>query len=226
MRRIDSAGMSYTQVFLLVVGFGIASAIIFLFGMWVGRDVAERRLAQEERVVRQPVTAQPAAEEGREGDVDRAFYERLKDKAAQHIDDTPKVEPTPTVGAAASATANPALGATRPPTRTAVQSTPTIATPRPRLTATPRVASAGGDEWADAGWTVQVFATTDASAARDSVARLRAQGFEAYTVQAPQRGEMLYRIRVRRFSNKDRAKEMEQRLKSEAAIDGAFVTPQ
>ncbi len=222
--------MSYTQVFLLVVGFGLASAFIFLFGMWVGRDVAERRLAQEERVVRQPVTAQPAAEElPHEGEVDRAFYERLKDKAAQHFSETAKIEPTATNTVVASVTPRPSLAATRvPATRTpALQATVAIATtPRPRSTPTAHTAAASGDEWADAGWTVQVFASPDATAARETVVRLRSQGFEAYTVQGPQRGEMVYRVRVGRFSNKDRAKEMEQRLKTEAGVDGAYVTPQ
>ena len=44
---------------MLIFGFLLASALIFLFGIWVGRDVAERRLAQEERVVRVPVPVQP-----------------------------------------------------------------------------------------------------------------------------------------------------------------------
>ena len=44
MRRIGIAGLGYGQVFLLIFGFLITSGLIFLFGIWVGRDVAERRL--------------------------------------------------------------------------------------------------------------------------------------------------------------------------------------
>ena len=39
------AGLGLGQLFALIFGFLITSALIFLFGIWVGRDITERRLA-------------------------------------------------------------------------------------------------------------------------------------------------------------------------------------
>jgi cell division septation protein DedD len=235
MRRLGSAGLSYTQVFLLVIGFGVASGLIFLFGMWVGRDLAERRLASEERVVRQPVPIQPTAaqEEAKEQDVDRAFYERLKDKAVQRLQETVVIGTPATV-----APVNVGQVATMPPSTPTPRSTPrvtlslTVLSPRPTSTTRPRptpppVAAGGSDEWADAGWTVQVTATTDAEQARELARRLRAKGYDAYTLQAPTRGQATwYRVRVGRFSSRDRALEMEEHLKTDEKLSESYVTPQ
>ncbi len=90
----------------------------------------------------------------------------------------------------------------------------------PRAVSTPRDSN---DEWADAGWTVQVSATTDVSEATAIAARLKAKGYEAYTVRAPLRGQTWYRVRVGSFTNRDRAKETEQRLKAEGMVN-AYVT--
>ncbi len=216
MRRMGSAGLGFGQTFVLIFGFLIASALIFLFGIWVGRDITERRLAQEERVVRLPVPAAPAAkEEEKPQDVDVSFYQSLKEKAYQRLQET-------------------ATAATVTPARIAQAATPTAAprqlAEKPKPTAVPTKgkrpeAARSADEWADAGWTVQVNATTNPQQATDLAHSLRAKGFDAYTVQAPMRGQTWYRVRVGRFSNRDKAKELETRLK-EQGMDNAYVTPQ
>ncbi len=83
--RWSESGLTYAQVFLLVVGFGFASGVIFLFGLWVGRDIAERRLAQEERIVRLPVPAQPtpAQEEPVEEEASRSLLEPANQHQAE-----------------------------------------------------------------------------------------------------------------------------------------------
>src|SRR5713101_7823487 len=97
MRRLGSAGLGFGQIFLIVFGFLIASALIFLFGIWVGRDVAERRLAQEERVVRLPVPVQPTAKETpKEPEADLSFYEQLRQKAYQRLQATQAAAASPT----------------------------------------------------------------------------------------------------------------------------------
>jgi DedD protein len=81
-------------------------------------------------------------------------------------------------------------------------------------------------EWADAGWTVQVNATTNVQQATEMARKLRTKGYEAYTVQAPMRGQTWYRVRVGRFANREQAKELESRLRSSEHLDNAYVTPQ
>jgi len=216
MRRLGKTGLGYGQTFVLIFGFLITSALIFLFGIWVGRDVAERRLAQEERVVRVSIPVQPTPrDEASEHGVDLAFYEQLKEKAVQRLQQTAAASsPTPTRPvAAAPPPATPRRGSVKPTPR----STPShVKGPVP---------PAAGDEWADAGWTVQVNATTNADEARELVSKLRARSYDAYLVPAPMQGQMWYRVRVGRVTSREKAKELEDRLKSSEGLSAAFVTP-
>jgi cell division septation protein DedD len=239
MRRIGTAGLGYGQIFLIIFGFLITSGLIFLFGVWVGRDVTERRLAQEERLVRAPIPPPPTPNEEAKHDVDQSFYEQWKEKAYQRLQET---------AAAASATAvprpsaassgqlpTPALETTRAapavpvapaaaPTRTAIR-----VVEKPTAKPTPPVrakTSDAGEEWADAGWTVQVNATTNPEQATGLARRLKAKGYDAYTVQAPLRGQTWYRVRVGRFSSREKAKELESRLKESEGLENAYIAPQ
>jgi DedD protein len=225
VRRGDSAGktgrgmagLGLGQLFALIFGFLITSALIFLFGIWVGRDITERRLTSQERVVRMPVPIQPTpAVEAKGTDVDVAFYQKLKEKAEQRLQETAAASapsPVPPRGA----------GAAPPqptPARMAEHRAPQVAPiAREKRDAGP------GDEWADKGWTVQVNATTNPQQATDLAHGLRAKGYDAYTVQAPMRGQTWYRVRVGRFPTRDKARELEAKLKNEG-MENAYVTPQ
>ena len=219
MRRMGSAGLGFGQLFVLIFGFLITSALIFLFGIWVGRDVTERRLAQEERVVRLPVPVQPTTTEEKNPDVDMSFYRTLKEKAYQRLQETAPVVTSTPARAAQAATPTGAPRRVEQPKPTGTH--PAVA--KAKAQEAPRTA----DEWADAGWTVQVNATTNPQQASELARDLRAKGFDAYTVQAPMRGQTWYRVRVGRFANQDRdkAKELEGRLK-DAGLENAYVAPQ
>jgi cell division septation protein DedD len=204
------AGLGLGQLFALIFGFLITSALIFLFGIWVGRDITERRLASQERVVRMPVPPQPTpAADAKSTDVDLAFYQKLKEKAEQRLQETA------------------AAGSPSPAPRAAV---PKALAPEKRAAEAPPIArpkreAGSGDEWADKGWTVQVNATTNSQQAADLARSLRAQGYDAYTVQAPMRGQTWYRVRVGRFTVRDKARDLETKLKSEG-MENAYVTAQ
>ncbi len=231
MKPIGSSGLGYGQTFVIILGFLITSALIFVFGIWVGRDVVERRLAKEDRAVRGVIAARPT--ETRE-EADVGFYEQLKQKAEQRIQQaqTPTVgiAPTatvvvPTVAIAAQPTGMPAQRTVVPTaTAVAVVSKPAPHPTQPRLPTTAH--RPAEDEWADAGWTVQVNATTDHDEARTLAARLRSRGFDAYVVQAPLRGQTWYRVRVGRLPTRDQAKDLEERLRRSEGMDAAYITPQ
>jgi cell division septation protein DedD len=221
MRRIGSAGLGFGQLFALIFGFLITSALIFLFGIWIGRAWTESRLVREERIVRLPVPTPAAGKEEERGEeADRSFYRELKEKAYQRLQEA--TTPIP-------ATPAPVAQQISTPTTTRRE-----ATEKPKATPTPvppaqakRTEPAQPEkEWADAGWTVQVNATTNSQQATELARRLRAKGYEAYTVQAPMRGQTWYRVRVGRFSSRDKAKELEARLKTREHMDSAYVTPQ
>jgi len=212
MRRLGSEGLTYGQVFILIFGFMVASAVIFFFGFLVGQRRTEWLLAREERVVRREMPPAPTpGEQPLQGTVDRAFYENMKEKAYRRLQEATAATPT---------TIQVAQGTRLTPTaRTADR--PTEATPPPRRT---EGASAG--EWADAGWTVQVNSTTNPQQARELARGLKSKGYDAYTVQAPVRGQTWYRVRVGRFTSRDKAREMESRLKTREGMENAYVTPQ
>ena len=229
------AGLGLGQLFALIFGFLITSAFIFLFGIWVGRDITERRLAREERVVRRAVPEQPTPEAPKQSEVDLAFFETLKQRAEQRLKQTEAATvatPTPPRGTAVPASTLPPGSpvATRPAAPPTAKPTARPVTPRPTApsgpTRTPRTSPVSdGGEWADAGWTVQVSATIDQEQAATTAARLRRQGYDAYTVESPMRGQTLYRVRVGRFGSREKALEMEGRLK-QAGHENAYITPQ
>jgi cell division septation protein DedD len=219
-RRIltGSAGLGLGQLFVLIFGFLLASSLIFLFGIWVGRDITERRLAREERVVRAAIPAQPMpAETPKAAEGDAAFYERLREKAIQRLQETVAAAPRSPAAARAVAVAT----SVRPTIRVAEKPAP-----RPTLPPQPPAPPRRVDEWADKGWTVQVNATTNPEQATDLARNLRAKGYDAYTLQAPMRGQTWYRVRVGRLPTREKAKELETKLKSTEGLDNAYVTPQ
>lgn len=228
-RRVGTAGFTYFQVFLLLSGFALASVVIFFLGFVIGKRQTEFVLAKEERFVKRemPVAPTPAEEIG---PADQQFFEAMKGKAFQRMQETQVAQvaaAAQTVPPAVAPTAT-ALPAGTPAVRQSTRGAAEAATPRPtRASTTPKHTPAGGrDEWADAGWTVQVNATTNPQQAQDLARSLRAKGYDAYTVQAPVRGQTWYRVRVGRFASRDKAGELESRLKRREGLENAYVTPQ
>ena len=222
-RPKHSAGLTIGQVLTLTLGFLVASLLIFVFGIWVGKDLVERRLAQEERVVRKPaesseLVAGKAPEPAADVDVRMVETPKAPVIAAPPTVAAPRLMAAPTESIKNAPTVTPAkLAPAMPPTRA----------PRPTPVATqPRPSAHSEEEWADAGWTVQVYATTDPNQATALARRLLSKGYDAYTLQAPMRGQTWYRVRVGRFNNRDRAREMELKLKQQEGLEAAYVTAQ
>ncbi|MFQ5665645.1 MAG: SPOR domain-containing protein [Candidatus Binatia bacterium] len=199
--RHGMAGVGLGQLFALVFGFLVTSAVIFLFGIWVGRDVAERRLVQEERVVRMPIPMRSPGKKAAGGDL--AFYEQLQEKARRRLEET-----------AAAAAVSPAVSAAG---RADVRRVHPARQPAGR-------GRSHRATRADGGWTVQVNATVNARQAAALARALRAKGYAAYTVQAPMRGHTWYRVRVGHFSTRAKASELAARLKKVEGMDNAYVT--
>jgi cell division septation protein DedD len=223
VRRIGSAGIGLGQLFALIFGFLVSSALIFLFGIWIGRAWTESRLVQEERIVRLSVPTPAAGKEEETGqDADLSFYRNLKEKAYQRLQEASAPTSAPTAAAPSSTPTS----APRNTPRQAVEKPPPTSTPIPAPRVKATAPTQTEKEWADAGWTVQVNATTNVQQATEMARKLRTKGYEAYTVQAPMRGQTWYRVRVGRFANREQAKELESRLRSSEHLDNAYVTPQ
>jgi cell division septation protein DedD len=192
--RGRGAGLTIGQLLTLTFGFLLASVVIFLFGMWIGNDIAEQRFAQERNVVRMAVSTPPAT---------------------PTVLELPSATPTVTVTPASGfewATATPRV---RP---TVTPRAPLVGWPS---TPTAEVAPVPP---AESGWTVQVAATTDLAQALQLVQRLRAKGYDAYTRRRPIAGMTWYRVRVGQFADRAAAKKLEERLKRDMGLEAAFAT--
>ncbi len=115
---IDQRGkleISAAGVLLLAIATMVASGIVFLLGIYVGKGMVEQRLVQESRVVRLPVPTPGAAGSGsaKRDEVDGTFWDKLA-----------KGEATPPPAAAPSPTA----------AETPVRVSPARSTPAPRPT--------------------------------------------------------------------------------------------
>lgn len=222
MASARAGGMSAGQVVLVTFGFLLASFFVFIFGMWVGKDIAERRLAQEERVFRAPIVRPTAAAEA------AVVAPTVQARPAAMGTPAPLFQLPGEVRTSTPAAAVPTPTATLnlvvlPPAQVPTRAVPTPL-PQAALPGGTEAATPSSDEWADAGWTVQVTATTDPAGAEAIAARLRSRGYDAYTIKAPARGQIWHRVRVGRFATKAEAQDVEQRLKSIEKLSGAFVT--
>jgi cell division septation protein DedD len=198
-RQRSARGLTIGQLFSLTLGFLIASVVIFVFGMWVGSDLAKQRLTEERQIVRLEVATRPATPT-------LPFVSTPTPVAT-----TPA---TPTVPAGPSATSTPY----------AIITTPTRARPALPWAPTPISTRRASPAAASTGWTVQVASTTDLGEALKVVQRLRANGFDAYTRRREIAGATWYRVRVGNFATRAEAKRLEEQLRRELQLDAAYVT--
>ena len=166
---IDQSGkfeISVIGVLLLAVATMVASGIVFLLGIYVGKGMVEQRLAQESRVVRLPVPTPSAGGSGKGDEVDVTFWDKLGKGEA-----TPRPAAAPSPTAAETPLRVSPLGATPvpPPTERKVEAPPTPAPTRPP----PAVVEGGSFQ-------VQVNAMADKARADELVRDLKSLGYAPF----------------------------------------------
>ena len=198
MAERRTPGLTFGQLITLTFGFLLASVVIFVFGLWVGRDLAEQQAAKQRDVARVPV-APPGPEPTR--------------PLAALV---PTRVPATRALVAAASTGTPLPVATA----TAVMVV--------RLAATPsRAQAAGATATAGSGnFTVQAYATNDMMRAVMLSRTLQGKGYAATTATKQIGGATWYMVRVGRFRDRTAAKAMENKLRSEEGLEAASVTAQ
>jgi septal ring-binding cell division protein DamX len=192
------AGLTFGQLITLTFGFLLASVVIFVFGLWVGRDLAEQQASKQRDVARVPVAAPPP--------------EPTKPAIAA----APPAAAEPIAAVAAGATSTPMA---------AIVSTP-VAVGRAAATPT-RVRVAAATPTAGAGaWTVQAYATDDAVRAAMKARTLRLKGYDVTTATKQVGGATWYVLRVGHYRDRGSAKSMEAKLRSEEGLEAASVIAQ
>ncbi len=183
--------LSGKQIVFLFMVLTVASAVIFLCGVLVGRGV---RLERGAAVDTPPVAASTNAPQ-------------------------PAAEPAPSAEPPAPATETPdelsyhkRLQGDSAPADTVKPETPAApATPPPAAPAAPD-APAGGRPGA---WIVQVGAFGNAGAARDVVRRLSAKGYPAFLVNPAAGMPAIYRVQVGGYTNRSEADQVARRIEKE-----------
>jgi cell division septation protein DedD len=192
-----SPGLTFGQLISLTFGFLLASVVIFVFGLWVGRDLAEQQAAKQRDVARMPVAPAPPA----------------PTKIAAAV--------PPTRAQVAAATRPPAVAVA--PTATPVRiRTATAAIVR--VVAPPTRVAAAATPAGSRGWTVQAYATNDTVRAVMLARTLRSKGYDASTATRQIGGTTWYLVRVGRYRDRSAAKRMESKLRSEEGLEAASVT--
>lgn len=205
---------SLPEVCVLLVSLLVASFLIFLFGVHVGREAQAHKAVQQGRVVKVPVAltdsekaslAPPASESP-----------PSHQKPAGGAPSTPKPEPprvsTPTEPVRASAPAVATGKTTQKPVVAPVRE----ASPAPEKQPVPQLSSAKG------AWSVQVHATRHQSVVQNIVKDLQQQGYTPVVTRITRQGEVWYRVRVGHFANEEQARELVARFRREGTFPQAY----
>lgn len=196
--------ISGAGVLLLGVATLVASGIVFLLGVYVGKGMIEQRLAQDNRVVRLPVP--PPGTPGPGSEVDVTFWDKLA-KGGKGGSPAPAA-PTPTA------------------VETPVRIVPTQPTPQPtesRAAApAPTKPPARTDVVEGGHYQVQVNAMADKARADELVRDLKTLGYTPYISPAKVGERTLYRVRVGDLSSEQAAKQAVARLR-EQGYPSAFL---
>jgi cell division septation protein DedD len=202
--------ISALGVLLLAAATLVASGVVFLLGIYVGKSMVENRIAQDNRVVRLPVPTPGAT--GKSDEVDVTFWDKLA-----------KGQGTPPPAASPTATAvetpvrvAPAVATPPPaqrPTEKPVEPPPTVAPPRPP----PPAPSDGG------AFQIQVNAMADRNRAEELVRDLKSLGYGAFISAARVADKTLYRVRVGGLASAEAAKRAVTRLRDQGYPNAFLV---
>ncbi|MDX2168716.1 MAG: SPOR domain-containing protein [Deltaproteobacteria bacterium] len=204
MAERRGTGLSFGQLITLTFGFLLASVVIFVFGLWVGRDLAEQQALRQRDPAKIPLSAPPPT-----------AVPVAAGLAAAPAPTFPMVRP-------AVPTAVPI-----PATATARSLPSATWTAIPRATATRTKAVAAASPTAGSGsWTVQAYATNDTVRAVMVARTLRAKGYDASTATKQIGGVTWYTVRVGRFRDRATAKAMETKLREEEGLEAASAVSQ
>jgi cell division septation protein DedD len=228
-RRDRDKRFYFSRGQLVVLGgaFTLASLVIFLLGIVVGRVIEERKMARpEEPLIKIPV--KPSAQGGRGSAAQKqeelTFYDTLakssgaelsaEERASdlQQPEKAPQSEAKETQSKEREASPPALLRAEGPP---AVEKSNAV---QPSNTAEEKESSNA--------WYVQVNAFPDEKSGKVSVDRLKNKGYNAYLTEARNQGKIWYRVRVGQYSSREEAEKMADTLRSRENFPKAFATRQ
>jgi cell division septation protein DedD len=217
------------QLVLLGGAFTLASIITFLLGVFVGKQIEERRMVKpEEPLVKipvQPLGHGTAAASSLPEKEQLTFYDTLTNSAGGQsvIDEKPR-ETRP-----AERTVKPEVKESKPKSKEEFATAPPKAQAKPadkgnRAAAKPNSASSRDENEAGQPWYIQVNAFPDERSAKTWVDRLRNKGYKAYVTEARVQEKVWYRVRVGKYNSHEEAQRVEDILRNKENFPKAFAS--
>lgn len=204
--------LSRGQMIVLGGTFTLASVVIFLIGMMVGKVIEERKiLKKDEPLVRMPVT--PAAGGAAKGD-EITFYDTLAKSRSQ----TPGEGPVQEV----KASEKPARAAEKE-AKAKAESKPAENKTEKAKPATESAKHESTDSAENKVWRAQVDAFPDEKSAKRLVDRLKNKGYNAYVTEVELRGKPWYRVSVGKYAAREEADKVVNSLKGKENYAKAFA---
>jgi DedD protein len=217
------------QLVLLGGTFTVSAAIIFLLGIFVGKNIEESKAAKREQpLVKIPVNpaSQGAARSATIPTQDEITFngfgpkpERSPVGAAAKVNDQrlPQKVTRAEAKEAKSQTTGEAADE-RTPTKRAENAT---APDNPAKKAESKATADGKDQGKV--WRAQVDAFVDDKSAKQLVERLKNKGYNAYVTEQQNHGKLWYRVNVGKYSSRDEADKVIQTLKTKENFINAFA---
>ncbi|MCH7911565.1 MAG: SPOR domain-containing protein [Deltaproteobacteria bacterium] len=216
-RRASDRGLFYFsrgQLGILAVGFTFTSAIIFFLGIYVGKEIEERKLrGKEEPIAKVPIrppTRGSSFATGAPVEEEMTFYDTL-------------TQNSPSVGASA-----PVKGKGNRPGEKAPKAKDAMAKLSPegktpplskkaKRRSVPRIQREGPV------WSVQIKAFKRQKDAISLTNKLKSKGYDAYVVSTKKNGPRWYRVRVGRMDNQGQARRMLETLQKKEKYTKAII---
>jgi outer membrane biosynthesis protein TonB len=220
---------SLVEAGIILISLFSASFLIFLFGIYVGTEVQARKAIQQTRTVRLPV---PVAEEFRSSTPSPAVNPSFPEPAAQP---QPKEQPKDRRPQAAEPSPAPPQSPKDTVGQTPVAKTPLpVKKPDPKPAPISAVAPPLSEKRTQVPtqdrksvvptgrWSVQVQATRDEQVAQETAERLRAHGYLPVVSKLQRHGGVLYRVRIGKLANEEKAREVVTRVRREGNFPHAY----
>lgn len=210
--------LSRGQMIILGGTFTLASIVVFLIGMMVGKELEERKiLKREEPLVRMPV--KPAGGAAAKSD-EITFYDTLaKSRGAQALAEQPSKESKP-IEKAVHAEVKETKAAAKPEPPATKSTEEKSAKPQP---AAESAKSESNDSAENKVWRAQVDAFPDERSAKLLVDRLKNKGYNAYVTEVELRGKPWYRVSVGKYRAREEADKVVNSLKGKENYAKAFA---
>jgi cell division septation protein DedD len=212
---------------LLGGAFTLASLMIFLLGIVVGRGIEERKMARpEEPLIKIPVkpSTQSGGSANPEAKEELTFYDTLRKSSRS----APSLEEKQGEPKEAEKAIKPEAKEVKSKRREESTAGSLRAEEKPapgRLNPAQPPPNVEASESTKA-WYVQVNAFPDEKSGQIWVDRLKNKGYNAYLTEGRNQGKLWYRVRVGRYSSREEAERLAEILKTKENFTKAFATRQ